>query len=189
MNTILFAHPQHTSFNGEILQAVETQLQNQHQPYQTIDLYADGFSPVLTAAELPQFFKGEIQDPLVQKYQRMLQQTQRLITIFPIWFNEYPAIFKGFFDRVCQGTFAFDYAPHGVQPKLHNIQSALIITTSHAPQQVLETVQGDLINRQVIGHLMKTLGIPHSQWLDCGGMLTNTAADKDAFLAKVRAQL
>lgn len=189
MITILFAHPQHTSFNGQIFKAVQAHCQKTQQAFQTIDLYADGFSPVLTAAELPHFFKGESQDPLVKKYQKMLQHTDQLVVIFPIWFNEYPAIFKGFFDRVCQGTFAFDYTPHGVQPKLNNIQSALIVTTSHAPRKVLETVQGDVINRQVIGHMMKTLGVPHSQWLDCEGMLAATDAQKQAFIAQVLAQI
>lgn len=68
-----------------------------------IDLYRDGFDPVLCncKAEQPAY------NSIIDLYQNLVTQSQRLIFIFPLWWGSYPAIIKGFFDRVLISSFAF----------------------------------------------------------------------------------
>lgn len=189
MTTIIFAHPKHDSMNGRILDTIEKDCAELELNYTVIDLYKDGFNPAMSAEELDGFYNGIAVDPLVKKYQDILTKTEKLIVVFPIWFNEYPAIFKGFFDRVCLGKFAFEYIPGGVLPKMKNIKSSLVVTTSHAPTEVIRNVQGNMIERQVIGHLLKTLGIPDNKWVNLGGMDDNDGAQQEAFLLSLREEI
>lgn len=170
MVTIIFSHPKHDGVNGKVYHSILNYCQEAGITYTSIDLYKDGFSPLLTAEELDGFYNGEAIDPLVKKYQDILMKTETLILVFPIWFNEYPAIFKGFYDRVCLGKFAFEYVPGGVRPRLTHIKRSLVATTSHAPTEVLRDVQGNMIENQVIGHMLKTIGVEESKWVNFGGV-------------------
>ena len=189
MVTIIFAHPKHSGMNGKIYHSILDYCREADINYTAIDLYKDGFSPLLTEDELDGFYNGVTADPLVKKYQGILKKTEKLIFVFPIWFNEYPAIFKGFYDRVCQGNFAFEYIPGGVSPKLTHIKRALVVTTSHAPTEVLRKIQGDMIERQVIGHMLQTIGVAESKWLNLGGVLNPNEEPPQDFLSIMKAEI
>ena len=185
MLTILFAHPKHESLNGQIYRAIAQRCMDSGRDHTAIDLYRDGFSPVLTAEELDHFYSGIAFDPLVKRYQEILLKTERLVALFPIWFNEYPAILKGFFERVCLGKFAFDYTDGGIAPRLTNIQSALVVTTSHAPTEVLRQYSGNIIENQFIGHMLKGIGVSSNEWLNLGGVKEATRQQQQAFISSV----
>jgi putative NADPH-quinone reductase len=189
MITIIFAHPKHESLNGSIFHAVEKCCEESGKSFTSIDLYKDGFSPLLTAEELDGFYNGIAMDPLVKKYQDILMKTEKLILIFPIWWNEYPAIFKGFFERVCLSKFAFDYVPGGVQPKLIHIKSALIVTTSHAPTEVLKQRQGNMIERQVIHHMLEGIGINKNKWVNFGGVMEAGKEKQAEFIRSLKQEI
>lgn len=189
MVTIIFAHPKHDGMNGKVYHSILEHCMKACIDYTSIDLYKDGFSPILTKEELDGFYNGVATDPLVQKYQDILMKTENLVLVFPIWFNEYPAIFKGFYDRVCQGKFAFEYIPGGVLPKLTHIKRALVVTTSHAPTEVLREVQGNMIERQVIGHMLKTIGVAESKWLNLGGIQEANEEQLKEFTSSLKAEI
>lgn len=189
MVTIIFAHPKHDGINGKVYHSILEHCRDIGIDYTAIDLYEDGFSPLLTKEELDGFYNGVANDPLVQKYQDILMKTEKLILVFPIWFNEYPAIFKGFYDRVCQGKFAFEYIPGGVLPKLTHIKRSLVVTTSHAPTDVLKEVQGDMIERQVIGHMLKIIGVAESKWLNLGGIQNTSEEQLRGFTSSLKAEI
>jgi NAD(P)H dehydrogenase (quinone) len=182
MVTIIFAHPKHDGTNGKIYQSILNHCQEAGIDFTSIDLYKEGFSPLLTADELDGFYNGIATDPLVKKYQDILMKTEKLILVFPVWFNEYPAIFKGFYDRVCQGKFAFEYIPGGVLPKLTHIKRALVVTTSHASTEILQQRQGNMIENQVIGHMLETIGVGESKWINYGGVQNTEDKNLDDFI-------
>lgn len=189
MVTIIFAHPKQDGTNGKIHQSILKYYKEAGISYTSIDLYEDGFSPLLTAEELDGFYNGTATDPLVKKYQDILLQTKKLIFVFPIWFNEYPAIFKGFYDRVCLGKFAFEYIPGGVLPKFTHIKRALVVTTSHAPTEVLQQKQGNMIENQVINHMLKTVGVEDSKWINFGGVMKPDEEQTNGFISALNVEL
>ncbi|MCD7819243.1 MAG: NAD(P)H-dependent oxidoreductase, partial [Lachnospiraceae bacterium] len=94
--TIVYAHPWENSFNSAVLKEAENAMGD----YELIDLYADEFNPVMSKAELAVYGRGKFLDPLVEKYNRILDDTDRIIFIFPIWWYDMPAIMRGFLDKV-----------------------------------------------------------------------------------------
>ncbi|MDE6812482.1 MAG: NAD(P)H-dependent oxidoreductase, partial [Duncaniella sp.] len=63
MTTILYAHPYDKSFNHAILETVKAKLTSENREFSVLDLYADGFNPVLDAASLRLYSRGETADP------------------------------------------------------------------------------------------------------------------------------
>jgi len=55
--------------------------------------------------------------------------------VFPTWWFSFPAILKGWFDRVWAPTVAYDHATdYGpIKPRLVNLKKTLVITTLGAP--------------------------------------------------------
>ena len=85
MKTIVFAHPWNRSFNKAILDKVVEKLDETREKYTIIDLNKDKFNPVMTEEELSLYSQGKSIDPLVEKYQEILKNTDELVLVFPIW--------------------------------------------------------------------------------------------------------
>lgn len=100
MITIVYAHPWDGSFNNAMLKETKKVLNNNGQEYTLIDLNKDNFNPVMTQNDLSVYGKSGFKDPVVDKYIQILQKTEKIIFIFPIWWMGAPAILKGFFDKV-----------------------------------------------------------------------------------------
>jgi len=130
---IIYAHPYDGSFNHAILEEVKAGLEASGRPYEVIDLYADGFDPRYTAEELSLFSKGETTDPLVERYQKMIEASDSWIFVSPIWWSDVPAILKGFLDKVMKQKWAYLPSSTGVKGKLTHVRSAWAITTSTGP--------------------------------------------------------
>jgi len=185
MTTIIFAHPWHGSFNKAILDTVTAELQNRQVSYQVIDLNKDGFNPIMTEPELALFVKGESLDPLVKKYQAMLEETDSLIFIFPLWWNGVPAILKGFFDKVLLKNFAYTATNKGLKGKLTHIQSAKVFVTGQAPKWYIKYLKGNPIQKTLIGATLKAIGVKKAKWLYCGDVY-GAPEKRERFLSKVK---
>lgn len=178
MITIIFAHPLESSFTASVCRTIEERCKEKDIEYCVIDLYKDGFNPVLNAAEREGFFDGVIsQDPLVIRYQELLLKTDRLVFVFPLWWNEQPAIIKGFIERVCLPNFAFKYTQRGLTPLLTNIKQVDVLTSSNAPTMVLTKFSGNIIQKQFIKNIILPMtGLKSANWENIG--LTGANAEK-----------
>jgi putative NADPH-quinone reductase len=104
---VILAHPNPASFNHAIAaQAVATLKQNGHEVF-FHDLYAEGFDPILPAAEIPA--DGPV-PPAIREHCRELSQVQGLIIVHPNWWGQPPAILKGWVDRVFRPGVAYKFA-------------------------------------------------------------------------------
>lgn len=183
MTAIIYAHPLEEGMNSSVLGALVEHLQATDHPHNLIDLYRDGFQPAMTAEERKIFFRGngESTDALVQKYQKILRETDHLVFIFPLWFYDAPAILKGFFERVCMPNFAYAYTPNGTAPLLTHIQKLTVLTTSGAPTELYSTLSGDWVRKHFIGHIVHnfvgavTEG-DETVWLNLGPAAPNALA-------------
>lgn len=163
MTTIIFSHPWEGSFNRAILDVVIDTLRQQKRQYQLIDLVADGFNPTMTANDLAGYNRGETADPLVAKYGEMLQGTDQLIIIFPIWWGMMPAIFKGFLDKVLLKGVAYNYSDEGAMLPALEIPRTLLITTSQGPTPLYR----HFIEDTLISFVLNPVGITGVEWLNC----------------------
>lgn len=104
---IIFAHPNGVqSFNNAILERV---LAASHQigvQTQVRDLYRLGFNPILSLEEMQASYQGIVAKE-IQQEQQFIQQADFITLIYPIWWMGFPAILKGYFDRVLSHGFAY----------------------------------------------------------------------------------
>lgn len=181
MVTIIFAHPWHGSFGKAILDTVTSKLEKENRAFHVIDLNKDNFNPVFTESELALYSRGSFSDPLVEKYQYMLNESSEVIFIFPIWWMNMPAILKGFFDKVLLYGFAYNYE-NGWTPLL-KVNKTSVITTSQQETGNFPKV-GDPVN-DIIHNTLYSVGINNATWLNCDLIVTGGDEHRGNFLKKV----
>ena len=130
---IVYCHPYEQSFCHAMLDALCERYDREGTPYQVIDLHADGFDPVLSRDELAVYGEGAALDSLVTRYQELIAGADRLVFIFPIWWNDMPAMLKGWLDKVLLQGFSWEPTGAGLKGTLTYITSAEVYTASSNP--------------------------------------------------------
>ena len=126
---VLFAHPCPESFSAALHARVVHSLTARGWEVDDCDLNAEGFSPVLTEAERRSYHDVGANTAPVQGYVKRLQAAQALVLVFPVWNFGYPAILKGFFDRVFLPGVSFRLEGGKVRPNLTHIRKLAAVTT------------------------------------------------------------
>jgi NAD(P)H dehydrogenase (quinone) len=75
------------------------------------DLYAERFDPVLSEGERIQYHDIKLNRAPAAGYADRLLAAEALILIYPVWNEGFPAILKGFFDRVFIPGVSFTVGP------------------------------------------------------------------------------
>lgn len=182
---IVYAHPYVNSFNHAILDSVTETLTKKNHHYEIIDLYKDNFNPAYDAEELSLFFAGKTHDSLVTKYQEMIKKAKRIIFIFPIWWNDLPAMVKGFIDKAMKKDFAYIFTEKGLEGTLTYIEKAFIFTTASSTQWFIESFAGDAIKKTFMQATLKQIGIVESEWHHISFMEADTLDKREKFLKDI----
>jgi Putative NADPH-quinone reductase (modulator of drug activity B) len=183
--TIVYSHPWNGSFNKAILTSAADALNESEKELFLIDLYRDGFDPLMTRSELEHFSNGEAIDSMVAQYQMILKNTDEIIFIFPIWWHNAPAMLRGFLDKVMLKGAAYNEEGNEMIP-IWNIEKTLVITTSEATTDTLVNDCGNPIGGTFISATLKGLGMYNGEWLNCGHIKETTDQERADFLEKVR---
>ncbi len=183
MKTIVFSHPWSNSFNKSILDNITKKLDEKKEEYVIIDLYKDGFNPILTEEDLKVYSKGEYTDSLVERYQEILKNTEELILVFPVWWSTMPAMMKGFFDKVMLHNFAYENQKMGIKGLLTNIKSAKVITTATSPKFIMSILGFGMVMK--VG-ILGGIGVKKSKWIHCSLHFSNNDEKRKKFLDKVK---
>ncbi|MEM9427437.1 MAG: NAD(P)H-dependent oxidoreductase [Pseudomonadota bacterium] len=126
---VLFAHPCEESFGAALHAKVVDTLTERGWDVDDCDLYAENFQPVLTTAERRGYHDEPENCGPVQPYVDRLRAAEALIFSFPVWNFGYPAILKGFLDRVFLPGVSFKIVEGKVAPNLQNIRKLAAVTT------------------------------------------------------------
>lgn len=104
---VILAHPNSTGSFGRAIADRVVQVSRQLGfETQLRDLYRMEFNPIITHEELQAANKGII--PQEVRYEHDLIRQADLITlVYPLWWMGYPAILKGYLDRVLSHGFAY----------------------------------------------------------------------------------
>jgi NAD(P)H dehydrogenase (quinone) len=129
---LVTAHPLPGSLNARLVASVEKDARAQGWQITRRDLY-DGFDPRLTAEERAGYYTAPAETLAEEK--RELTEAEVLILVFPTWWSGFPAILKGWFDRVWTPGVAYDHAPDlgAMRPRLHGLREVLAVTTMGSP--------------------------------------------------------
>lgn len=126
---VLFAHPCPESYSAALHTTVTDTLSARGWDIDDCDLNAEGFNPVLSEAERRGYHDEAANTAPVQFYVDRLQAATALIMVFPVWNFGYPAILKGFLDRVFLPGVSFKLVDGKVKPNLTHIRKLAAITT------------------------------------------------------------
>jgi putative NADPH-quinone reductase len=126
---VLFAHPCAESFSAALHGRVVGALERRGWDVDDCDLHAEGFQPVLTEAERRGYHEVGPNIAPVTGYVERLQAAEALVMVFPVWNFGYPAILKGFLDRVFLPGVSFRLEEGRVRPNLTHIRRLAAVTT------------------------------------------------------------
>ena len=120
---VLFAHPVETSFGAAIHAKLVAALRARGHKIDDCDLNAENFDPVMTRQDRLDYYDVKINRTRVGPYVDRLLAAEALIFSFPVWNMGFPAILKGFVDKVFLPGVSFNLADNGdFTPCLHNIR-------------------------------------------------------------------
>ena len=132
---VIFCHPCQDSFNRAVRDVVLSRLAAAGAEVRLSDLYARGFSPVLTWDEWKYYLNcpGN-RAPVAQDVEDVLW-CDTLIFVYPTWWYGLPAMLKGWLDRVLLPEVAFlmpDAQNRNIRSNLGHINRLGVFTTCGA---------------------------------------------------------
>ncbi len=127
-------------------------------------------------------------DP-VAGYVARVQAAEALVLCFPVWNFGYPAILKGFFDRVFLPGISFKLVDGKVRPNLWNIRRLVAVTT-YGGTRWRALLMGDP-PRKAVCRVLRAVCHPTARprYLAHYDMNRATPEGRAAFLARVEAQM
>lgn len=120
---IVFAHPEPNSLNGVMKDLAAKTLRDKGHEVKVSDLYGMHFKATLDKQDFTQRKDETIFNPIVEQLNaasagsltedvrdemKKVEWADLLIFQFPVWWTSYPAIMKGWIDRVFANGFAFN---------------------------------------------------------------------------------
>src|SRR5258708_32725123 len=127
---VLYAHPVETSFVAALHCAVVGALRARGHAVEDCALNVEGFDPVMSRQDRIDYHDTEVNRTRVAPYVDRLLAAEALVLVFPVSNYGFPAILKGFVDKVFLPGVSFDLKATGdYTPKLHNVKKLAAVCT------------------------------------------------------------
>lgn len=185
---VLYAHPCGESLGAALHRTVVETLEGRGWQVDDCDLYAEGFNPVLSPEERRGYHDTPANLAPVQGYVDRLRAADALVLSFPVWNFGYPAILKGFFDRVFLPGVSFHLAEGRLTPALTNIKRLAAVTT-YGGTRLRAFLAGDPPRKVVTRSLRFVAQVAPTRYLALYDMNNAGPREHAAFLARVRAEM
>jgi putative NADPH-quinone reductase len=188
---LVYCHPVPESFCAALRDRAIAALCDGGHDVDLIDLYRDGFDPVMNADERRTYNETGRADHPLPEYVRRLNRADALVFVFPTWWYGLPAMLKGWLDRVITPGVGFDLPdrPGPIKPLLTHVDKIAVISTCGAPRWFLwwvgnpgrKTILRGI--RALCGRRCKTMWLAHYR------MDASTPESRTAFLHEVENRL
>jgi NAD(P)H dehydrogenase (quinone) len=123
---ILYANPVAVSFGAALRRQTVAALISRGHVIDDCDLHAERFNPVMGEQERMQYHDVALNRGPIAAYADRLLAAEALVLIYPVWNEGFPAILKGFFDRVFIPGVSFTIGPDGAPvPNLQKLRKLL----------------------------------------------------------------
>jgi NAD(P)H dehydrogenase (quinone) len=186
---VLYAHPCEDSFGSGLHRTVIDALAAQGHDVDDCDLYAEAFDPVLSRAERMTYHSVPDNRRSVEAYVARLQRAEALVLVFPVWHFGFPAILKGFLDRVFLPGVSFEIVDGKVRGALVNIRRLCAVAT-YGGDRLRALLVGDpprrIVTRSLRGEIHP---FARCRYLAHYDMNRTTPERREAFKAKVGAAM
>jgi NAD(P)H dehydrogenase (quinone) len=183
---ILYANPGVGSYGAALHAKVIEALRFRRHELDDCDLYSEAFDPVMSRQERERYNNTAINRSQVEPFVARLLAAEGLVLVYPVWNEGFPAILKGFFDRVFIPGVSFAISADGtVKPGLERLKHLGAVCT-YGAGRVATLLLGDP-PRRVVKRLVRAMP-GHSircNYLALYDMNRSTPARRAAFLEKV----
>ena len=185
---VVLAHPNPDSFSHAIVDKVSATLADCDHSVSVIDLYAIGYSPAMTRAELAAYpTSTPAIDPMVIEHTRLIQEFSAIVFVYPTWWSSMPAILKGWIDRTILPGVAFSVQAETLklQPGLTNVRRLVGITTFGGPRLASLVVRDN--GSKIVTRSLRAICHRRCRttWLRLFNIDSSTVADREKFLQRV----
>ncbi|HEV2900056.1 MAG TPA: NAD(P)H-dependent oxidoreductase [Pseudaminobacter sp.] len=188
---VVYCHPVPDSFCAAVRDAAVGTLTARGWDVRLVDLYAEGFDPVLGIDERRHYHDRAPTDPALAPHIENLKWAEAILFVYPTWWYGLPAMLKGWLDRVWATDVAFKLPADGgrIISLVPHITRIGVVTTCGATW-LISFLMGQP-GRKTILRGMRALCAPRSRTLYVAhyDMDRSTAASRAAYLEKVRRRL
>ncbi len=191
---VVHAHPVETSFNRALYNRALEELGKAGHEVDPLNLYEENFEAVLSREERLNYHEvpGNI-TPEIAPYVERLMKAEGLVFVHPVWNYGYPAILKGYFDRIFLPGVSFILEGGGdrgtLKPNLTHVKKVAFVTT-YGGNRWRTMVMGDPPRRLAHRWAWATFRTPRPPlYLALYDMNNHTEAELRAFLDRVGAEM
>jgi NAD(P)H dehydrogenase (quinone) len=193
---VVHAHPVETSFNRALFNVTVETLRQKGDEVDAMNLYDEEFPAVMTRLERLDYHDvpGNL-TALTKPYVDRLRACDKIVFVHPVWNYGYPAILKGFFDRIFLPGVSFvlkggDEADKGkLVPAMTNIKKVAYVTT-YGGDRFRTWIMGDPPRRLAMRWAWVTFGTRMPpKYLALYDMNNQTEAGLKGFIDKVKREM
>lgn len=193
---VVHAHPVETSYNRALFNAACETLRAKGDEVDALNLYDDNFIAAMSRDERLGYHDvpGNL-TPLTKPYVDRLRACDKIVFVHPVWNYGYPAILKGFFDRIFLPGVSFvleggDANDKGkLVPAMKNIKKVAYITT-YGGDRLRTMIMGDPPRRLAMRWAWVTFGtLLPPKYLALYDMNNQTEAGLKGFIDKVKREM
>ena len=186
---VLYAHPVETSFGAAVHGTLVKTLRARGHEIDDCDLNAEGFDPVMSRQDRIEYHDVAVNRSRVGPWVDRVLEAEAIVFSFPVWNMGFPAIMKGFVDKVFLPGVSFNLKPNGdYVPGLHNIKRLGAVCT-YGGDRLRTFVMGDpcrkVVKRSLLANCAPGARCDYVAHYD---MNHTTPAKRAAFLKEVEAR-
>lgn len=186
---VLHSHPLDESYGRALFRQTCESLAEAGHEVDACNLYEEGFDPVLSAHDRRIYHDYPQNTDMLKPYVERLKQAEGLVICTPVWNFGFPAMLKGYFDRVWLPGVSFALQDGRLTPTLRHIRKlGAVLTYGATPMRAF--LVGDppkkLIKRVIRGQIKIGAPVKFLAHYDMNNATDDTRA---AFLDKVKTEM
>lgn len=183
----VFCHPLPESYHAAVRDAALAGLAEAGHRVDLLDLYAEGFDPVLSAEGRRYYHDVTRNQRGLEDYVARIKAADVLVLQFPTWCFGPPAMLKGFVDRLMMPGVAFEISnPRHVRPTLDSLQRIVGVVTYGRPRWTAIAMSDP--PKRLVTRYLRWFAAAKAQvdYLALYHMSVATDAKRKAFIERVR---
>lgn len=125
---VVVSHPNRSSLTHAVADRLVASIRSNGPGHsaEPVDLAAEGFDPRFTANDVAVSLRQVPPEEAILREQARIDRADLLVLVYPIYWWSFPALLKGWIDRVFITGWAYDETEAGIVKKLHHLPIHLI---------------------------------------------------------------
>lgn len=177
---VVYDHPRRSSFCGAVLDSLTEGLEAAGHEVEIADLHREGFDPRMLVEDEPIWRdRTQVYSDEIRAQQARVDRNQGLILLFPVWWWSFPAMTKGWVDRIWNQGWANGWA------RLKQEKAMLVGIAADDAESFARRGYDKSMETQLLSGILQYCGIENSSMHLLHDSLTSPE-HRDELLARAR---